>query len=599
MYKIGIIGNGFVGSATYQLICENITIIAYDLNPNLCIPLGTKLEDLKNCDFIFISVPTPMNKDRSCCTKIIRNVLNDLKSISYSNFIVLRSTVPVGTCDELDCYFMPEFLTEKNYINDFINNKSWIFGLLNKVSDIKFKEKITELFTIAYNSKKINSNNLIFLTNKEAEMIKMFRNCFLATKVSFCNEIYQFCNLKGVNYENVRRIAADDDRIIHSHTLVPGIDGKTGFGGTCFPKDTSSLKYEMEKIGMKPYILNSIIERNEKIDRPEKDWNNNIGRAVVEDSILTNKQKTILIAGGAGFIGSNLCHKLINNNNIKIICVDNLFTGKTSNINNLLNKNNFYFINHDIINPLNIEENIDEIYNLACPASPPKYQKDSIYTLKTNFLGTMNLLNLAKDKKAKILLSSTSEIYGEPLITPQKENYRGNVNTVGIRSCYDEGKRIAETLMTDYNKMYGVDIRIARIFNTYGPNMDKYDGRVITNFIRQILNDEYITLYGDGSQTRSFCFIDDTIDGLIRLMNSDYTKPVNIGNPNEITIKDIAYTLSKLMNKEIKISYEPLPSDDPTNRKPDITLANNILNWEPTIDLKCGLIKTIEFIKNN
>ncbi len=580
-------------------MCKDINILAYDLNPNLCIPLGTKIDDLKICDFIFISVPTPMNRDRSCCTKIIENVLNDIKSINYSKFVVLRSTVPVGTCDNLNCYFMPEFLTEKNYINDFINNKDWIFGLLDKPSDEEFKLKITELFTTAYNNKKISSNNLHFVKNKEAEMIKMFRNCFLATKVSFCNEIYQFCNLKDINYENVRRLAANDYRIMHSHTLVPGVDGNTGFGGTCFPKDTSSLKYEMEKIGMHPYVLNSIIERNEKIDRPGKDWNNNVGRAVIDMLILTNTKKTVLIAGGAGFIGSNLCNKLINNDNIKIICVDNLFTGKISNINHLLNKNNFCFINHDIINPLIIEEHIDEIYNLACPASPPKYQKDPIYTAKTNFIGTMNLLNLAKEKNAKILLSSTSEVYGEPEITPQKENYRGNVNTVGVRSCYDEGKRIAETLMMDYNKMYNVDIRIARIFNTYGPNMDKYDGRVITNFIRQILNDECLTLYGNGSQTRSFCYIDDLIDGLIKLMNSDYINPINIGNPNEISIKELAYTLSELMNKEIKISYESLPSDDPTNRKPDITLANNILNWKPAYDLKKGLLKTIEFIKNN
>lgn len=600
--KIGIIGNGFVGSATYQLKCKDIDILAYDLNPKLCIPLETKLNDLLNCEIIFISVPTPMNKDGSCYLNIVQNVINELKSIKYSNFIVLRSTIPVGTCDFLNCYFMPEFLTEQNFINDFINNKDWIFGLLDKPSDLEFKKTISKLFTIAYDNNRIKYNTLHFILNKEAEMIKMFKNCFLSTKVSFCNEIYQFCNIKGVNYENVRKLAANDERILHSHTNVPGPDGKKGFGGTCFPKDTASLKYEMQKFGMVPYILSSIIERNEKVDRPEKDWNGNIGRAVVNNIINNNnnnnKFKTVLIAGGAGFIGSNLCHKLINDNNIKIICVDNLFTGKIDNIRNLINKNNFSFINHDIINPLKIEENIDEIYNLACPASPSKYQIDPIYTLKVNFIGTMNLLNLAREKNAKILLSSTSEIYGEPEISPQKEDYRGNVNTIGIRSCYDEGKRIAETLMMDYHNQYNVNIRIARIFNTYGPNMDKYDGRVVTNFIRQILNNEDITLYGDGNQTRSFCYIDDQIDGLMKLMNSEYVYPINIGSPCEITVKQLSSILLELIGgSKSKVVYEPLPSDDPTNRKPDITLAKQILDWEPKYELKDGLLKTIEFIK--
>jgi UDP-glucuronate decarboxylase len=310
--------------------------------------------------------------------------------------------------------------------------------------------------------------------------------------------------------------------------------------------------------------------------------------------------KTILITGGAGFIGSNLCYKLLNkNDNNKIICVDNLFTGKMENINNMLSNNNFVFINHDIINPLTIEEKIDEIYHLACPASPPKYQIDPIFTLKTNFIGTMNILDLAVIKKCKILLSSTSEIYGEPLETPQKEDYRGNVNTIGIRSCYDEGKRIAETLMMDYHTKYNVDIRIVRIFNTYGPNMDKYDGRVVTNLIRQMLSNKDITIYGDGTQTRSFCYIDDLLDGIIKLMASDYIYPINIGNSNDITVKELTEILFNLIATESNITYLPLPSDDPTNRKPDITLAKKILKWEPKIDLETGLIKTIEFITKN
>ena len=279
--KIGIIGNGFVGNATCQLECKDIEIVVYDKNPELCIPKDTKLKDLVKCEIIFISVPTPMNKDGSCYLNIIKSVLYELNELNYDNFIVLRSTVPVGTCDSLKCYFMPEFLTEKNYIKDFYNNKDWIFGLLNNEKDMEFKNIITKLINLAYLNEKIKYNAIHFVLNKEAEMIKMFRNCFLATKVSFCNEISQFCNIKGINYENVRKIATKDYRILESHTKVPGPDGKNGFGGTCFPKDTNSLRYEMENSGMEPHILNSIIHRNEKVDRPEQDWNENKGRAVL------------------------------------------------------------------------------------------------------------------------------------------------------------------------------------------------------------------------------------------------------------------------------------------------------------------------------
>jgi UDP-glucuronate decarboxylase len=307
--------------------------------------------------------------------------------------------------------------------------------------------------------------------------------------------------------------------------------------------------------------------------------------------------KTILIAGGCGFIGSNTCKRLLNEGN-RIICIDNLFTGRKDNIKVLLNHDNFIFINHDIIDPIQINETIDEIYHFACPASPPKYELDPVYTLKTNFIGTMNLLELAREKKCKILLSSTSEIYGEPEISPQKEDYRGNVNTIGIRSCYDEGKRVAETLMMDYHKKYNIDIKIVRIFNTYGPNMDINDGRVITNFIQQILNNKDITLYGDGNQTRSFCYIDDQIEGLIRLMGSNYNYPVNIGNPNELTVKVLANIILELMDSKMNITYLPLPQDDPTNRNPDITLAKELLDWTPKTELKEGLIKTINYFKN-
>jgi UDP-glucuronate decarboxylase len=313
--------------------------------------------------------------------------------------------------------------------------------------------------------------------------------------------------------------------------------------------------------------------------------------------------KRILVTGGAGFIGSNLCERLLNDGN-HVVCIDNLYTGSIENIKCFLDNSRFKFIKHDIIYPLKIEGQIDQIYNLACPASPPKYQKDPIYTLKVNFQGILNLLELAKDKNASILQSSTSEIYGEPEISPQHEKYRGNVNTIGIRSCYDEGKRVAETLMMDYHKQYKVDIRIARIFNTYGPKMDKNDGRVVSNFINQVLNNKNITLYGNGEQTRSFCYIDDQINGLIKLMNSSYTFPINIGNPHEITVKELANIITRIVKTKTNIDtnsiiiYEPLPSDDPTNRKPDITLAREILSWEPKYELEDGILKTVEYFKN-
>jgi UDP-glucuronate decarboxylase len=317
-----------------------------------------------------------------------------------------------------------------------------------------------------------------------------------------------------------------------------------------------------------------------------------------------NKSKTILIAGGAGFIGSNLCQRLLDENH-KIICLDNLNTGKLENIKPFMTNPNFKFINHDINDSVTLLmlnygiDIIDEIYNLACPASPPKYQIDPIFTLKTNFIGTMNLLELAIQKKSKILLASTSEIYGEPEISPQPETYRGNVNTLGIRSCYDEGKRIAETLMMDYHRQFNVNTRIVRIFNTYGPNLDKNDGRVVTNLITQMLNNEDVTIYGDGSQTRSFCYIDDLIEGIIRLMNSDsnYHYPVNIGNTNEITVNQLSNILLDMIETKSKITFLPLPHDDPTNRRPDITLANTLLGWEPKVELKNGLEKTIEYLK--
>ena len=308
------------------------------------------------------------------------------------------------------------------------------------------------------------------------------------------------------------------------------------------------------------------------------------------------KSKTVLVTGGAGFIGSHLCKRLLNENH-KVICLDNLFTGSLDNIDSFIGNNNFEFVNHDITKPY-YRDNIDEIYNLACPASPIHYQSNPIKTVKTCTIGVINMLGLAKKNNAKILQASTSEVYGDPEIHPQKEDYNGNVNSLGYRSCYDEGKRCAETLFMDYKREHNLNIRIVRIFNTYGPNMTKNDGRVVSNFILQALKGEDITVYGDGSQTRSFQFIDDLVEGLLKMMNSDSLGPINLGNPIELSMKDLAAMVIRLTNSSSKIIYNKLPEDDPKRRRPDINLAKSILDWSPIIDLETGLQKTINYFIN-
>lgn len=303
--------------------------------------------------------------------------------------------------------------------------------------------------------------------------------------------------------------------------------------------------------------------------------------------------KKVLVTGGAGFIGSHLCEKLLQKGYF-VICLDNLFTGSKKNIKTLLENGNFRFIEQDIIEPLDIE--VNQIYNLACPASPPHYQHDPIKTTKTSVLGILNMLDLAKKYNAKLLQASTSEVYGDPLEHPQKESYWGNVNPIGIRSCYDEGKRCAETLVMDYHRQYNTDTKIIRIFNTYGPNMHPEDGRVVSNFIIQALKNEDITVYGDGTQTRSFCYVSDLIDGIIKTMETnDITGPINLGNPSERTVLNLAELIIKMTNSSSKIIYKSLPKDDPARRKPDITLAKEILNWEPKVAIEEGLTKTIEY----
>lgn len=311
-----------------------------------------------------------------------------------------------------------------------------------------------------------------------------------------------------------------------------------------------------------------------------------------------SKMKQVLITGGAGFIGSHLCERLLKLG-CSVICVDNFFTGQRGNITHLISNPNFELIRHDVTFPLYIE--VDEIYNLACPASPIHYQHDPVQTTKTSVHGAINMLGLAKRVKAKILQASTSEVYGDPKIHPQREDYWGHVNPLGIRSCYDEGKRCAETLFFDYNRQHNLRIKVARIFNTYGPNMHPNDGRVVSNFIVQALNNEPISIYGEGQQTRSFCYVSDLVEGLIKLMNSpdDFTGPVNLGNPVEMTILELAQMVIKMTDSKSELIFHPLPQDDPVRRQPDITLARNTLSWEPKVVLEQGLEKTIEYFRYN
>ncbi len=304
------------------------------------------------------------------------------------------------------------------------------------------------------------------------------------------------------------------------------------------------------------------------------------------------RAKVILIAGGAGFVGSHLCDALIGNGHA-VICVDNLQTGRAGNVAHLMTHPRFRFHQHDIITPLMIDGPLDEIYNLACAASPPLYQKDPIHTFKTCVYGSMNLLELAKSKGARILQSSTSEVYGDPEISPQPESYRGVVNTVGPRACYDEGKRAGETLFWEFGQHQGVETRIARIFNTYGPRMHPDDGRVVSNFIVQALRGDAITIYGDGLQTRSFCYVDDLVDGLMRLMSSDEAMPVNLGNPGEFTMLELAQMVLDQTGSHAALVRRPLPQDDPRQRKPDIRRAQSLLGWAPTVPLHQGLARTI------
>jgi UDP-glucuronate decarboxylase len=311
----------------------------------------------------------------------------------------------------------------------------------------------------------------------------------------------------------------------------------------------------------------------------------------IKVDVSTRENMRVLVTGGAGFIGSHLIDRLMNDGH-EVICLDNFYTGKKRNLLKWLDHPDFEMIRHDITEPIRLE--VDQVYHLACPASPVHYQSNPIKTVKTNVIGTMNMLGLAKRVKARFLLASTSEVYGDPEVHPQTEDYRGCVNPIGIRSCYDEGKRMAETLAFDYYRENKVEIRVARIFNTYGPRMLENDGRVVSNFVAQALRGIPLTVYGEGQQTRSFCYVSDLVDGLMRLMNDEHTGPINLGNPDEYTILELAQAVQNLINPDAQIKFEPLPADDPRRRRPDITKAQTLLNWQPTIPLQDGLKMMIE-----
>lgn len=593
---IGIIGNGFVGKATKLLKTPSINLLIYDIRPEACEPLHTNLKDLENCDLVFYCLPTPMNHHGKCYTQLLEDAILKLKN----PFKVIRSTVPVGFSQSQSCFFMPEFLTEANWCNDFINSTHWVFGLLqgNEYNDLnsEFKIRIEKLFNISCNEGLIISSKTCFITNSEAESLKLFKNCYLSAKVSIMNELFDFCMAKNINYDNIKKYLLFDSRIGDSHLNVPGYSGLRGFGGTCFPKDTHSLYSQFQEADVQSIIYQNILFRNDNIDRPQREWTLDKWRT----TIPVNKPIS-LVTGGAGFLGSNLCGRLLNDGHI-VICLDNLQTGNKKNIEEFNKNPDFLFKYADIINK-QFFPHIDYIWHLACPASPPKYQEDSYKTLQTSIIGTMNVLELAKIHNCPLLFSSTSEIYGDSLEHPQKETYWGNVNTVGPRSCYDEGKRCAETLIYEYRKKFtelSDKLKIVRIFNTYGPKMDINDGRVITNYIKCYLEQNPITIYGDGSQTRSFCFVDDMIEGFIKMMYSKEVGPINLGNPNtEFNMLELKEKLENITNEKLEVVYEPLPINDPKQRKPDIRLAQDKLFWKPTINLSDGLKLTIEYLRIN
>lgn len=585
--KILLIGFGFVGKATFLLYNPDTEFYVYDINPDFCIPQNFYPTDLSIFDLAFICLPTPMNIDGTCDTSIIRETI---KKFPHP-FTIIRSTVPIGFCEENNLFFMPEFLTEKDWKNDFINNPVWYLGCPSSVSPVKRTEmhiKFEKLIKLAHFHYKIKSTDIEFCSSTEAEFLKYAKNVFLSTKVSFFNELFSLIKKYNIDYTNIVKMLKQDPRMGESHLAIPGPDNKFGYGGTCFPKDTVSLYYQNSQSP----LLEANLYRNENIDRPTRDWLSDVNRTVISTS-----KKIALVTGGAGFLGSHLCKALLEKN-CKVICVDNLITGFVDNIEGLFPNPDFKFLNMDVTKKLFFPK-IDEIYHLAGIASPPKYKKYPLETLQVSIQGTINMLELAVKHSAKFLFTSTSEVYGDPLEHPQKETYWGHVNPVGERSCYDEGKRVAETLIYEYQRKYnlntglGFNTKIVRIFNTYGPNMDINDGRVVTSIIKSIKNNEPITIYGNGEQTRSFSYVSDTIRGILTVMNSQQHGPINIGSPIEISINELVKICKDIFPgaEKTEIKYLPSSQDDPCQRNPDITLIKS-LGWEPETDLISGLNST-------
>lgn len=579
--KFGIAGFGFVGKATSLFENTSTQLLIYDIDPTKS---NCTLLEFIDSQIIFICLPTPMNLDGRCNTKIIENFLLQIQNSKA--LIIVRSTVPIGFCDQKHVYFMPEFLTEKNWKDDFIQTKYWIVGCPSGSNDSE-KSLISKLIQSSYNENKINSKEIIWTNNSTLEISKLVKNAFLSTKVSFFNEIYELANkYPDVDYSKMVDILKLDDRIGKSHMLVPS-NGKRGYGGTCFPKDTLNLYSLFCSSGLKSRILSSNLDRNEFVDRKDRDWLSDYNRTITQTS-----KKVILVTGGCGFIGSNLCERFLKDSNNFVLCLDNLSSGRISNVQHLFSKENFLFIQHDITERLFLPK-VDMIYHLACPASPPEYQKNPIKTIKTCIDGLWNILKLCKQNRCKMLFSSTSEIYGDPLQHPQKETYWGNVNPLGTRSCYDESKRLSETIIYEYRKKHKLDLKIVRIFNTYGPKMRLDDGRIITNIISCHLEKKTLIVNGNGKQTRSFCYIDDMLDGLIAMMNSEEMGPINLGNPDcEVTINQLIEIFNASVSK-INVEYKNYDLDDPKQRRPDISLANKRLDWHPQISIRDGFLNTV------
>jgi len=592
MHEIGVVGGGFVGQATALLACKGVKVHMFDRDPSKCSEGVTQITDLSGCSLVFVAVPTPSHLDSSVYTGVVESVVSDIRRhLGADKAIVIRSTVPPGTSDKLGCFFMPEFLTEKNWRDDFKSCTDWVFGVpCGATADERrsFHATIQAVFGASCDAGCIESRSIQMVDAKCAEATKYFRNSFLALKVGYANEMEKYCRAAGIDYDTTALLTGLDPRIGHSHLSVPGPDGKGGYGGTCFPKDTNGLCTEMERLGVEPVLLRALIDRNERLDRPGQDWKSDVGR-----TIASRPKPAVVVAGGSGFLGAHLCRKLLGARKDRIIvCVDDLSTGRLCNIDDMLDNPRFAFVKRDVREPLRLGlVDVKEVYNLACPASPPKYQKDPIGTTETCFTGTRSLLALAKSNNAKFLQASTSEVYGDPGESPQAETYWGNVNCTGPRSCYDEGKRVAESLCFDY-KREGADVRVARIFNTYGPCMDPHDGRVVSTLMRQALAGEDLTVHGDGSQTRSFCYVSDMIEALQALMELPAAPagPVNLGSSDEITVLELAKIVKDVVGRpSIAVRLVDRPVNDPNRRRADNSLASELLGWAPTVPLRDGL----------